>query len=184
MVFTILFSSCAAIGTKTLYRTNETFNIEKIGFNNLYGDNLVNEIFPQTEDIFASSVLLTLREYGFIDPQKTEIDISFDHPDQDQIEELCNKHNLDGLLISKLEFIHVTYSFYSAPVAQNYDTEVQMKLFDKNGKLLITTRHNTLKGNSYMMPPSADRTIRDGAKGALKRITKEMGLEKAAPSNQ
>ena len=53
-----------------------------------------------------------------------------------------------------------------------------MKLFDRNGRLLVFSHHNTLQGHSYMMPPPADRTVYDGAEGALKRIAKEIGMIK------
>ena len=49
-----------------------------------------------------------------------------------------------------------------------------MKMFDKNGKLLLHTLHNTYRENSYMLPPPPHRAIRDGTKGVLKRIAKEM----------
>ena len=51
-----------------------------------------------------------------------------------------------------------------------------MKLYYRSGKLLVKTNHNTLYGNSYMLPPTADRTIQDGTKGAFTRIAKELGM--------
>lgn len=62
-------------------------------------------------------------------------------------------------------------------MAENYDTEAELKLFSKNGDLLSHTLHNTYKGNSYMMSPSADITVRDGTIGAINRMAKDMGLE-------
>ena len=172
----VIFSSCAAIGTKTIYKTNESYQIHKVGFNKLDGDDALNNIFPLTAEIYNDVVFKTFQEYGINDTKKLDMEISFDEPDLNKITQVCRDQKLDALLLTTLKFIHVTYSLYFVPVAQNYDTEVQMKLFDKNGRLLVSTLHNTLNGNSYMMPPPADRTVQDGTKGALKRMTKEMGL--------
>lgn len=94
------------------------------------------------------------------------------------IRKICNENNLDGFVVSKLKFIHVTYSMYFIPIAKNWDTEVEMKLFNSTGNLMLTVLHNTTKGNSYFMPPTADRTIHDGTEGAIKRIIKELSLTK------
>ena len=174
-----LFCSCAAVGTKTLYKNNVGHHLERIGFNQLGNDNETYEIFPQTNKIYATTIFETFSEYGIDDVEElSSTDIEFDHPNIDRIIEICEEHDLDGLLISKIKFIHVTYTVFYVPVAKNYDTEVEMKLFSKNGNIILSTKHNTLKGNSYMMPPPADRTIGDGTKGALRRITKELGLKK------
>ena len=173
----ILLSSCATFGTKTLYKTTDSFSLQKIGFCNLDNDSIVNKIYPNTSKIFAKTVINSFNEYGFDNLIQLQSKISYENPDLSKISELCKENNLDGFLISRLRFIHVTYSVYFIPVGQNYDTEVEMKLFDNNGKLLLTTKHNTYKGNSYMMPPSPDRTITDGTNGTIKRIVKEMNID-------
>jgi len=43
-------------------------------------------------------------------------------------------------------------------IAENVDAEVQLKLFDQNGDLVLQTLHDTHRGNSYTMPPDADTT--------------------------
>ena len=60
------------------------------------------------------------------------------------------------------------------PLGKSEDAYVEMKLFDKNGVLIVHTKHNTSAGNSYMMPPKAERTIKDGTVGALRQIIKEI----------
>lgn len=92
----------------------------------------------------------------------------------EQIIEICKVFDLDGIIVTKLKFINVTYSVYFIPIAQNYDTEVEMKLYNNKGELQIATLHNTYKGNSYMFVPSVEKTIHDGTMGAFKRIIKEM----------
>jgi hypothetical protein len=102
-------------------------------------------------------------------------EISIIKPDTALIKELCIKNGLDAIIVSRLTFIHVTYRMGVIPIIKNYDTNVEMKLIDKNGALLLNVNHNTLHGNSYFMPPSANKTIYDGTAGAIKGIGKEFG---------
>ena len=178
IIFLFILCSCSAIGTKTLYKTTDEVNIKKIGFCRLESEDRLSRIFYNTNEIFDSTVILTFLEYGLEMPSQIQTDISYETPDLIEISNLCNKNDLDGFLVAKLTFIHVEYTMYSEPIIQNFDTEVELKLFDKKGKLLISTLHNTLHGNSYMMPPPPNMTIHDGAKGAIKRLTKEMRLKK------
>lgn len=177
LIVSLLVCSCAAVGTKTLYKTSDNIQVHKIGYVKLAGDTILESIFPQTDSIFSSSITKTFNEYG-VNPVGIEDYLPFESPGINKIRGICKEYNLDGLIISKIKFIHVTYSIYFIPYAQNYDTEVEMKLYDKNGNMLVKTLHNTLKGNTYKNPPSVNMTIADGAKGALKRIAKEMGLTK------
>lgn len=172
----LFLNSCARIGTQTLYRTPENFYIQKVGFSQFEGDNIINKAFPHAGNIFATTVIQTFNEYGFKKPKNIMSKISFEYPDNKEIIKICNENDLDGILLTKLKFIHSTYDIYSIPTFQNYDTEVEMKLIDKFGILLINTKHNTFTGNSYIMPPTADRTVHDGTKGALKRMIEEMGI--------
>lgn len=53
------------------------------------------------------------------------------------------------------------------------DTYVKTKLVDlKTNQILFTANYNTGTGNSYMMPPPAERTINDAAKGTVDAIMK------------
>ena len=83
---------------------------------------------------------------------------------------------MDILIVSRLKFIHTHYSAYFIPLGQSYDTEVVMKVFNRKGKLLLSVLHNTVKGNSYFKAPTADRTVKDGTAGAIKRIGKDFGF--------
>ena len=135
---------------------------------------MVSQIFPQTDSIFTKTFTETFRAFNF-DIVTFNKELSISTPDLNTITQICKENNLDGLIVSHLKFIHVTYSMSFIPIAKNWDTEVRMKLFDRSGNLVLTVMHNTTKGNSYVMPPSADRTIHDGTEGAIKRLAKELG---------
>lgn len=173
-VLLIFLYSCSTLGTKTLYKTKDEFRISKIGFCRLDGENHAGRMFYKMDEIFDSTVIHTFIESGLEIPVQIQTDISYESPELPEIIELCYRNDLDGFLLARLLFTNRVYTVNMVPVGQNIDTEVELKLYDKNGKLLIVTSHNTFQGNSYMMPPPPSRTIHDGAKGAVKRLIKEM----------
>jgi hypothetical protein len=170
----VLLTSCAAIGTKTLYKSKLNHEIVKIGVADIHNKEELSDIFPETNEKFLQSIELFNKENNLYKVVFLNSELDFENPNKDLIVNKCNLYKVDAVLISRLRFIHVTYSVMFVPIAQNYDTEVEMKLIDKNGNLILSTIHNTYKGNSYMTSPPAERTVMDGAKGALKRIYAEL----------
>lgn len=177
-IITILLASCSAHGSKTLYKSEVKPEIKRLAFSKLDGDSIVSKIFPQTDSVFTNTLVKTFTTYNLNDIISINCELSIDNPDINIISQICEENNLDGIVITRLKFIHVTYRMNFIPIAKNWDTEVEMKLFDKTGNLVLAVLHNTTKGNSYFMPPAADRTIHDGTVGAIKRLIKEIGLTK------
>ncbi len=170
-----LLYSCASFGGKTIYRqTNYTNKIKSIGYTNLENDTLLTKIFENTNKIYKETVKTFLIPYQIKTVEFEKNALNFSNPDTNTIIKICNNYDIDALILTKLSFINVTYSIYLIPYAKNLDTEVEMKIYDKSGKLISHTLHNTLHGNSYMFPPPTERTIKDGTEGNLKRIAKSL----------
>lgn len=170
---------CTTLGTKTLYKNSTIERPQKLGFVELDNDSTISKLFPKVDSIFKESIKEAYLKYNTGEIRTVEKYISTTKPDTSLIAEICRREQLDGLIWTKIKFIHVTYSAYFIPVAKNWDTEVAMFLFNKDGSLLLGVSHNTLHGNSYLMPPSADKTIHDGVAGALKRVARELGWVKS-----
>lgn len=166
----VCFAGCAATGTKTLFKTDNKPYIRNIGYCDLYDKVMLSSIFPRTNDVFNIAINECILNHGFSSPLRIESVIP---EDKNSISGLCENNSIDALLFTNLKFISATYSMYFIPVAKNLDTEVEMRLYDRQGNLLYSTKHNTFKGNSYMSSPSAERTVYDGVKGAWKRIARE-----------
>jgi hypothetical protein len=173
-----LLIGCATLGSKTLYKSDTSTRINTIGFTTLDGDSVVSKIFSETSNVFEKTVFETFHDYRLYDIKPIDTQLSIVNSDTSKIAKICQENNLDALVVSRLTFIHTTYSVDFIPVAKNYDTEVTMKLFDKSGKLIVAVSHNTYKGNSYMTAPTARRTIHDGTEGAIRKMVKELGLTK------
>lgn len=174
----ITLSGCATFGTKTLYNSGNKILPKKIGFTKLEGSMIINKIQPITDSVFNSAFIQSFKKYGIADVFPSQTELSFDAPDQNAIAQICRDNNLEALVVSRLMFINVSYSVYLIPIGKSWDTEVKMKVFDSNGSLLLAVSHNTANGNSYSNIPVPEKTIFDGAKGAIKRIAKEFGWGK------
>ena len=174
----VIIAGCASLGTKTLYSAGNKVEIKKLGFSNLDGASFVNRIFPKTDSIFRSAFINTTGKFNLTPPIYLENELSIEKPDTALIMSMCKEKNLDGLIVSRLKFINTSYSVYLIPVGQSFDTEVEMKLFSSAGGLLFSVRYGTLKGNSYLNFPTGEKTVRDGAVGAINKIAKEFGWKK------
>lgn len=173
-ILPLLLTGCAAIGTQTVYRTAEVPHIRTIAYCGLGNIEFLKSVFPDADGVFRSAIDRSVEKYGMPLPVAVRSGV----PEiKEFISKVCEDNNVDALLFTDLQFIYVTYSVYFVPVMSNYDTDVAMRLYDRQGNLLYSTRHNTLRGNSYMMPPTADKTVRDGVQGAFRRIAKEMKLK-------
>lgn len=174
----LLVTGCASLGTKTLYRSDTKPVISRVGYANLEGEAIVTKLFPQTSRVYSRTLTETFSNYNINEVIAAGHEFSVKDPDTAVIKKVCVEKGLNALLVTKIKFIRMSYTVYFVPVSSNWDTEVEMKLFDSTGSLLLAVTHNTAKGNSYFTKPTADRTIHDGIEGALTRIAKELGLPK------
>lgn len=184
-VIVVLFSSCAAVGSKTLYCVDHKISLEKVGFVTLNFDttfihnNLVSfQVRSNASNIYSETLSNALKTNGYKNGNEIHFKLSFNNTNNQQITNICNANGLDGLIVSKIRFIPVAYSSTYTPVMKYYDTEIEMKLYAKNGELQILTKHNTFSGNSYMKRPTTKKIIHDGTIGAFNRILKEITKRK------
>ena len=166
----VLFAGCASTGITTLYKTKEAVTIKSIGFADLSNDSALYKIFPPTNDIFKHTLPLAFEEFGMKDVQHLNDRFHFQMPDINDIISTCQKNNLDAVLVSYLKFINVQTAgrgMMRMRGQPEHHTEVEMKLFDKSGKLLFDEKYNTYYGNTYQQKPTARMTVHDGTRGAI-----------------
>ena len=167
LIILLLLLGCS---TKTLYRTPEKISLNKIGFVDLTNDSILTRICSNTNSVFRETIISTFKNIGSKNILYCIDKNNYYTPDTQAIKDICIKNNLDGIIIPKLTFIYVTTSFMFIPIDQRYDTEVGLKLFDKNGKLIFSVMFNTHSGDTYTKPPKPEIKIRDGTTGATLRL--------------
>ena len=174
-LFSIIFTSCGAVGTKTIYRTETS--IEKplrIGFSQLADVETMEKIVKGCSEIYDRTMIDLLNNQNISSDKITISEFnSFEDISIENVKNICIENKIDGLILTKLKFINVSYSSMFIPLGVSEDTEVEMLYYQADGRLLFHTLHNTHKGNSYWNFVPAERTVTDGTTGAFNRIVKE-----------
>ncbi len=179
LLFLFLFlTGCMTFGSRVLYHDDNGLknSFKKIGV-----------LFPRmpgyTERVLTNSAKVvnqTLRSFAKKEknfhliyfPEDTTW--HFETPDTLWISQKCSTNELDGLILMRVRFTKMIYTVYFVPVSQNFDAQVEAKLYDRHGRLVVHVYFDTYFGNSYWLPPSAQTTLHDGLTGALKRLLKEL----------
>jgi len=76
-----LFSSCAAIGSKTLYKTDLPIETDNWGIAPLESE---NQFYTGTSDIYINSITDSFRNYGLGKPVILNEFLSYDHSDSSE----------------------------------------------------------------------------------------------------
>lgn len=173
----LTLSGCTTFGTRTITKPiyGQSFEFASLGYSQLANESLLNKIKPQTSQLYVNAM------EGFYANKNTKIqnhnlekfDLISDI-DPSEIKRICQEFKLDGFLCTQIKYKFFDNYYMVIPLGRSEDVYSEIKLFDKNGNVIVHTKHNTASGNSYMMPPKAEKTIKDGVVGALKQIEKEL----------
>jgi hypothetical protein len=170
-----ILSACAALGSKTLMKSGDLSHqsLNKIGISQIANEEYMDKIIPKTSLYYKNSVdeFFYYQNFKISHYRLTEY-YSLEHIDSSEIIKLCKEFNLDGFICTKIKYKFTDNYINYIPIGISEDVIVEMKVFSKNGNELLHVSHDSKKGNVYMMPPRATKTVRDGTIGALKRITK------------
>ena len=106
--------------------------------------------------------------------------VSFESLNKSDIENICTKNNLDAFLISKIYFLRNSFIYKSflnlkeiegpSMITGKPDIYMELKVFNRNGELILWTDTKVQTGNSSMVGP--EWTINKGLKTTLKKIKK------------
>jgi len=181
MIFLLILSGCAGLGTRTVYKSPNlnSYSFKKIGYSQPAREDVLDKIRPNTSKLYEAAFeeFFTNKRIKIEKYSLTRFE-SISEPDTNEIKSICQEKDLEGYICTEINYKFVDNYYMFIPLGKSEDAFVEMKLFDKNGVLIINTMHNTSAGNSYMMPPKAEQTIEDGTVGALKRIIKEIEKNK------
>jgi len=177
LLSSIIIVGCTAFGSKTIMKSaNLNYQpINNLGISQIASEEILNQIISNTSIHYKNSV----DEFFYY----RNIKIShcrlpdyyyFESIDPSEITKLCTELNLDGFICTTLKYKFTKHTINFIPYGKSEDVIVEMKLFSRNGVELLHVSHDSQKGNVYMLPPKASKTIRDGTMGALKRIMKEI----------
>jgi len=173
LVFSLMLYSCQT--THVLYNSNINIELNKIGITYLNKENpKIEIIFPFINSVFKKSALDFSHQYLKTDAIDLPDTINIFKPDSNLIKEICLRNKLDAIIISYIEFTHITknyyYNFIPVGSSQYFDHILYIKLFDKNSKLIYYIIHDTDK-DVYWHVPSNEVLIAN----SIEDICKKMG---------
>ncbi len=141
----LLLSNCSTVLTSgSYYKTKDDFFIHHFGYMELESEKHLEKLLPNIEDVFDNAITNTFYKYGLDSLKFVEHEFEYDSLSKDSIKAICQQYNVDGLLVSRLhpkqinnmEFFN-REAFYGLNEVKSNGIEMEMKLFDGNGKLLI-----------------------------------------------
>lgn len=175
-IITAILTSCSVLGTRTIYKSNS--GIEKatrIGFSQLAHEDIVEQIAKGSSLVYRNIMSGELSSRNILSNVILIKDFNkLESVNSNVIEKICRENMLEGIIITQLRFLNIKYSNLFIQPGKTFDTEVEMQYYNSNGKLLLHTKHNTKKGNTYFDFPKVERTVKDGIVGALTRIMEEL----------
>jgi hypothetical protein len=162
--------------THKYFDVHDKINSYRFGYLDLNLDSAAIKIYPETNKLYLSIVPQELKKRGIANCSYSEQKLDYFNPDKSLIINLCLNDTIDGLIISRIEFFPrvATQQLY-------YDAQVETKLFDKNGNLLITTLNNSDSyfenySNSRYIAKIQKSLIDEGVTGAIKKLIQNMKL--------
>ncbi len=166
----ITLVSCAALGSKTIYRSNQSFWFKNIGLTQLHDASRMNSVYPKTDSILYKTLQAEFEQNRKEAIHCLDDEINFLLPNKPDIIRICSGYKLHGLIIPSIRFLHPE----NLDMPNGWcDSEVQLKLFDYRGELIMHTSHRTSIGNTYGLEPGTSRTIKDATEGALRKMLRE-----------
>ena len=152
LILILVLISCET--TKLVYNSKSTIELNKLGVAPLNKrSQKLDSIFPKLDSTFiAASVKYSNR---FLAKETTPLyeKLSCHQPDSIKIIDLCVKNNLDGVILTYVEFRLVMNTINFIPTDKYFECVLYSKIYDKNGKMLYSVVHDS-KNDSYAKIPT------------------------------
>ena len=108
LIFSLLISGCVALGTKTIWKSNNLNNYEtkKIGYSQLASEATMNKIKENSSIIYQSAIEEFYAEKT-IKSEKHNLSSfeSIEKIDTSEIIKLCQENSLDGYLCTQIKYL-------------------------------------------------------------------------------
>lgn len=171
LIVAVFFISCET--TKILYDSKTNPELNRLGVAKITTRiPKIDSLLPKLDSNFKASAL----RYGnrFLAKETIPLDekLSCQQPDSLKIIELCAKNNLDGIVLTLVQFrLYVTTLLY-IPTDKRIECVLYTKIYDKNGSMLYSAVHDS-KEDSYNKQPNAYEVVHLATGITYKRISTE-----------
>lgn len=180
LILITFFFTYSAFCQEVLKKEIELNQIEKVNIFRTEYDSINAGLYKSYYEVFKKNFSDYLFEAGVKDIEFSPEIIKFESPDQEQILNITKNYQSEYLLVSKIFFLRRSFLYKSflnidklekTPMfAGNPDIFIAIRIYDKNGELVIWTTHKVLTGaNSFADP---EWTIEKGINNSIAKIKK------------
>lgn len=179
-IIVILVSSKISYSQTILQKSIELKAIEKLGIIHSEYDSISAGLYSEFYTDFKTAFDKHLKSAGINDLHFISEVLSYEKIDSNAIKEICTKNDINALLITKIYFLRSSFIYKNflnlsqiekaSMVTGKADIYIEIKIFDKNSKMVIWTSDKVQTGNSSMVSPNW--TINRGIEKSIKKITK------------
>jgi hypothetical protein len=180
-IIVILVSSKFSFSQTILQKSIELKAIDKLGIIHSEYDSISFGLYNEFYTDFKTAFDKNLKAAGIDNFHFISEVLSYEKIDSNAIKEMCTKNDIDALLITKIYFLRNSFIYKNflnlkqiekaSMVTGKADIYIEIKIFDKNSKMVIWTSDKVQTGNSSMVTPNW--TINKGIEKSIKKIAKE-----------
>lgn len=153
----LLITSCET--TKLLYDSKNNTELAQLGVANPNKRSpKIDTIFPKLDSNFNASAIKYSNRFLSKQTKLLNQNLSYDKPDSLKVIDICKRNNLDGVIITFVEFRLVITQVYFIPTGKYFEYILYSKIVDKNGKLPYSVVHDS-KNNSYEKIPTTYNVV-------------------------
>jgi hypothetical protein len=148
----LIFLSCET--TKLVYDSQTKIELGRLGVADLNKKSpKLDSIFPKLDSNFNASTIKYSNRFLAKETIHLNEKLSCHVPDTLKIVDLCLKNNLDGVILTYIEFRLLINQIYFITTDKYFECILYSKIYDKNGKILYSVVHDS-KNDSYDKIPS------------------------------
>jgi hypothetical protein len=168
LISVLLVISCET--TKLVYNSKTNTELTRLGVADLNKKSpKLDSIFPKLDSNFIASSIKYSNRFLAKETIYLNQKLSCHQPDTLKIIDLCLKNNLDGIILTYVEFTRVITQVYFITIDKHIECTLYSKIYNKKGKMLYSVVHDS-KNDSYEKIPNTYDVVNLAAGISYKKI--------------
>jgi hypothetical protein len=175
--------ACKGFTNEVLYKSPERINLQNIGVANLVtGREGAMPAATVINTTYIETVLGVFKEVNMQNGLYVNETIRYINPEPEIISEVCAENGFDALLISRFNTENVVYTsngvLEKRPIGTGVNTGIEIKLYDKTGKMLMHILNGNGINNSIIDLKSLDYKLVSCSKEVVFKLLSEVNSTK------
>jgi len=135
----------------------------------------VQRNIPVIKNLIISTVKEELNnKYDYTILKNDSLLIAFKYRDSNYLNDFLNKNDFDAFMIIRHGFIEIKYKDNFSIVDRNFESQIEILLYNKNGQLLARSYENTNKLIKIIRNHNAVKTLKKATRKATISIIEQL----------